>query len=127
MSGGKPRQEEGDDPFSQFDFLVDFGGGLEGGFQEMSGLGLAGPGQVALKRGAIAGSAWLWDWHRAGKARGRRVRIRMRDEARRPVMTWTLTGAWPVTIEGAPGSAGTDAAVIESLALACDGIATDEG
>jgi len=67
MSGGKPRQEEGDDPFSQFDFLVDFGGGLEGGFQEMSGLGLAGPGQVALKRGAIAGSAWLWDWHRAGR------------------------------------------------------------
>src|SRR4051794_12941410 len=114
--------------FRQFDFQVDFGGGCEGGFQELSGLD-AGPEcrRVTLKRGLVDGAEAFRRWSRAG-GRGRYGRrtiiIRLLDEQRRPAMAWALARAWPAKIEGpALDGTATDVA-IETIELGHDGIRT---
>ena len=143
----KPEQ---DSPFAQFNFLVDFGDGRQGGFQEMSGLdeglpaieyrtsrnpgfsalkmpGIAAPHLVTLKRGVIAGGVGLRDWHSAvllGRIERHTIRISLRDERQRSVATWTLAGALPTNFVG--GVAGDDL-LVESIEIACDSIAAAQG
>jgi len=138
------------DAFSQFNFLVDFGDGLKGGFQELSGLdaqeqavdyrvsrspvfsaqkmpGLVPVGHVTLKRGVIAGGEGFADWHRAvrlGRSEHRTIRIQLRDEHGRPAMTWALAEARPTKIDGGDLAArGGGEVAIETLEIACEGIA----
>jgi len=141
------------DAFSQFNFLVDFGDGLKGGFQELSGLdaqeqaidyrvsrspvfgarkmpGLVPVGHVTLKRGIIAGDGEAFaDWHRAvrlGRSERRTIRIQLRDEHGRPAMTWTLAEARPTKIDGGDMAArGGGEVAIETLEIACEGISAE--
>jgi phage tail-like protein len=81
---------------------------------------------VTLKRG-IVNSADLWDWvkstRRDGPAAQRDVVITMRDEAGRPVQSWTLRGAIPLKYTGPTLAAkgGGDVAM-EELVLSSEGL-----
>jgi phage tail-like protein len=81
---------------------------------------------VTLKRG-IVNSGDLWDWvkstRRDGPAAQRDVVITMRDEAGRPVQSWTLRGAIPLKYTGPTLAAkgGGDVAM-EELVLSSEGL-----
>src|SRR5262245_26704058 len=89
-------------PYSQFNFLVDFGTahGPPGGFHEFSNVekitGLNKATDVTMKRGVVASSAlqdWLDDIRKKHKRAKRKVKVTLRDERNRAVQTWTLLGS----------------------------------
>jgi phage tail-like protein len=139
-----------DKPYSQFNFIVTLGddGGKDspdGGFQEISGLGMeiniaeyrAGnakinhaqkvPGlakveDITLKRG-LFGSVALTSWISAVRdgtaAQERPVTIELLSEDRTTVMTWVLSGALPKKLTGpAFNGKGTDVAIEELVIVA---------
>lgn len=136
-----------DNPYPDFNFLVQIGGDDAGGFSEVH-VGAARievieyreagdksssarklPGRVAydnvvLKRG-LTGSTALWDWFktvRDGTADRRNVRITLLDEARRAVFSWTLDRAFPVKYEAGDLNAHGNDVAIETLELAHEGL-----
>lgn len=137
-------------PYPAFNFTVDFVGAEPfGGFSDVSGLmteltvaeyregneqenhvrkvqGVHKVGDVTLKRGVID-SATLWTWIRSARTDGpeakRTVVIRMLDERRQPVQTWTLLGVIPLKWTGPTlaGKGGGDVAM-EELVLSCEAL-----
>ena len=136
-----------DNPYLNFNFLVDIGVGDELGFSEVDGLsgeievieyregadrvnsarklpGLAKYPNVTLKRG-IAGRTDLFEWWKAvrdGQVQRRNVTITLLDEQRQAVYRWLLRNAWPVKIEGPSLHASANEVAIESLELAHEGL-----
>ena len=138
-----------DDPYGQFNFLVDLGAGTEGpqaGFQECSQIGtvvelfeyrngndrtnavrkipgLARVPDVTLKRGLI-GALDLYNWLddvRNGSRSARTVIVQLQNEDRTDVvMTWRLLGAFPVRHFCGPLHARATDVVIEELTLAVE-------
>jgi len=139
-------------PYSQFNFLVDFGNGTDGvqaGFQEVAGLGLEitvaeyrnGNEQdnaprkitgmykvpdVTLKRGVI-GSLDLYEWLnevRNGSQNSlRSVTIQLQDEAHTQVVQeWKLTNARPIKYTGPSLNGKGSDVAIEELTLAAERI-----
>ena len=134
-----------DNPYGEFNFLVDLGSGdtdgPEAGFQEVSGIGQEVtlveyrngndkenavrklPGlhkvpDVTLKRGVI-GSLALYQWLTDGSARTVRVHLQSEDRSA-IVMSWRLVRARPVKhVSGPLNAKGTDVAM-EELTLACE-------
>jgi phage tail-like protein len=136
-----------DNPYSNFNFLVQIDGEDAGGFSEVH-VGAARielieyregsdktsstrklPGRVAydnvvLKRG-LTGNTALWDWFktvRDGTADRRTVRITLLDEAGRAVFSWTLARAMPVKYEAGDLKAHGNEVSIETLELAHEGL-----
>ena len=138
-----------DTPYGAFNFQVDLGNGVAGGFSDVSGLvtemtvaeyrngnepenhvrkipGIHKVGDVTLKRGLI-GADDLFQWIKAARTEGykakRSVRIMLFDEARDgPVATWKLAGVIPLKYTGPTlaGKGGGDVAM-EELVLSCEG------
>jgi len=138
-----------DTPYSAFNFQVDLGDGVAGGFSDVSGLvtemtvaeyrngndaenhvrkvpGVHKVGDVTLKRGLV-GSDNLFAWIKATRTDGfkakRTVVIHMLDESRNgPVATWRLQGAMPLKYTGPTlaGKGGGDVAM-EELVLSVEG------
>jgi len=80
---------------------------------------------VTLKRGVV-GSDDLWNWLkgvRDGTADPRNVTVTLMDEARNPVVTWSLRNAQPKKWTGPTLAAkgGGDVAM-EELSLVCEGL-----
>ena len=142
-----------EDPYGPFNFKVTIspasGGEFRGGFSDVSGLNteithadyregtdpanrprkvplMYKVGDVTLKRGVID-SATLWTWIRSARTDGpeakRTVVIRMLDERRQPVQTWTLLGVIPLKWTGPTlaGKGGGDVAM-EELVLSCEAL-----
>jgi phage tail-like protein len=136
-----------DNPYLNFNFLVDLGFGDEMGFSEVEAAsgdievieyregadrvnsarklpGLAKYPSVTLKRG-ITGRTDLFEWWKAvrdGQIQRRNVTITLLDEQRQPVLRWLLRNAWPVKVEGPWLNASANEVAIESLELAHDGL-----
>jgi phage tail-like protein len=55
----------------------------------------------------------------------RRVVVQLRDEARRPVAEWALSGARPAKLEGPALNAKGSDVVVEQLELACECVTVD--
>jgi phage tail-like protein len=138
-----------DTPYGAFNFTVDLGGGLAGGFSDVSGLvtemtvaeyrngsdaenhvrkvpGVHKVGDVTLKRGLI-GARDLFDWINDTRTQGyrakRSVTIHLMDEGHGgPVATWKLQGVMPLKYTGPTlaGKGGGDVAM-EELVLSCEG------
>jgi len=138
-----------DTPYGAFNFQVDLGDGVAGGFSDVSGLvtemtvaeyrngndaenhvrkvpGVHKVGDVTLKRGLV-GSDNLFSWIKATRTDGfkakRTVVIHMLDESRNgPVTTWRLQGAMPLKYTGPTlaGKGGGDVAM-EELVLSVEG------
>jgi len=136
-----------DNPYLNFNFLVDLGLGDEMGFSEVevpSGEievieyreggdrvnsarklpGLAKYPNVTLKRG-ITGRTDLFEWWKSvrdGQVQRRNVTITLLDEQRQAVLRWHLRDAWPVKIEGPALNATGNEVAIETLELAHEGL-----
>ena len=136
-----------DNPYLNFNFLVDLGLGEEMGFSEVevpSGEievieyreggdrvnsarklpGLAKYPNVTLKRG-ITGRTDLFEWWKSvrdGQAQRRDVTITLLDEQRQAVLRWHLRNAFPVKIEGPSLNASGNEVAIETLELAHEGL-----
>ena len=136
-----------DNPYLNFNFLVDLGLGDEMGFSEVevpSGEievieyreggdrvnsarklpGLTKYPNVTLKRG-ITGRTDLFEWWKAvrdGQIQRRNVTITLLDEQRQAVLRWHLRDAFPVKIEGPSLNATGNEVAIETLELAHEGL-----
>lgn len=139
-------------PFTAFNFVVSFNGqplDSFGGFSDVSGLmseltiaeyragddpenhvrkiaGTHKVGDVTLKRGLI-NSQDVWAWITAARDQGptakKSVVIRLLDEKRTPVQTWTLQGALPLKWTGPTLAAkGGGEVAMEELVLSCEGL-----
>ena len=125
MANAKPR------PYSQFNFLVDFGPahGPHAAFQEFSNVekitGVNKATDVTMKRGVVSASTlqdWLDDIRKKHKRARRNVKVTLQDERNRVAQTWTLLGSVIIKHIGPPLNAtGTDVA-IEELVLSCERI-----
>lgn len=139
-----------DNPYLNFNFLVDIGLGDNLGFSEAelpSGEievieyregddktstarklpGLAKYANVTLKRG-VTGRTDLFEWWKSvrdGQPARRNVSITLLDEQRQHVLRWLLRNAWPVKIEASSLNALGNEVVIESLELAHEGLEID--
>jgi phage tail-like protein len=136
-----------DNPYLNFNFLVDIGIGDEIGFSEAdvgSGEievieyreggdrvnsarklpGLAKYSNVTLKRG-ITGRTDLFEWWKSvrdGQVQRRNVTITLLDEQRQSVWRWHLRDAWPVKIVAPTLNATGNEVAIETLELAHEGL-----
>ena len=136
-----------DDPYLNFNFLVEIDGVEAGGFSEVelpsaevqvveyregadrqsSARQLPGRvsfGRLVLRRG-FAGDATLFEWWQSiaeGALDRRNVRIVLLDEARNPVATWQVRRAWPAKLETSDLNALGNDVVIETLELAHEGL-----
>ena len=139
-----------ENPYSQFNFLVDLGTGItegpDAGFSEVSGLGmevtvaeyrngndrensvrkitgLNKTADVTLKRGVI-GSLTLYKWlneiRNGSQTAARTVTIHLLDEERQPVMTWKLLRARIIKHTSGPLNAKGTDVAMEEMVLACE-------
>lgn len=139
-----------ENPYSQFNFLVDLGSGVtegpDAGFSEVSGLGmevtvaeyrngndrensvrkitgLNKTSDVTLKRGLI-GSLTLYTWlneiRNGSQTAARTVTITLLDEERQPVTTWKLLRARIIKHMSGPLNAKGTDVAMEEMVLACE-------
>jgi phage tail-like protein len=135
-----------DNPYTNFNFVVDIGAGDDLGFSEVDLPGgeievieyregsdrvstarklpgLAKYANVALKRG-VTGRLDLFDWWKAirdGVPERRNVTITLLDEQRNPVQSWRLRNAWPTKLDYSTLQGRGNEVVIETLELAHEG------
>ena len=136
-----------DNPYANFNFVVELGGKEVGGFSEVdlpeatieaieyreggdltSGVrklpGRVSYANVVLRRG-LSGRTDLWDWFKAtrdGSLQRRNVTITLLDEARKPVQRWLLQDAWPARFSSSRLDGRGNEVVIETLELAYEGL-----
>jgi len=142
-----PETGKRDDPYQQFNFLVEIDGVARGGFTEVSGLttdtdpidyregadlvlnvrklpGLRKYTNIVLKRGYTKDKS-LWEWRKKiinGQTERRSADIILFDEARTEVLRWRVREAWISKWESGPFNAKTNDVAVESIELAHEGL-----
>ncbi|HEX3151509.1 MAG TPA: phage tail protein [Gemmataceae bacterium] len=135
------------DPYGQFNFLVEIDGIVVAGFSEVSGLttdtniieyregsekvgtvrklpGLMKYNNIILKRGWTADTK-LWIWRKKvidGTTQRLSGTITLLDEARAPALRWNFTAGWPSKWEGPALNAKTSEVAIETMEIAHEGL-----
>lgn len=134
------------DPYAQFNFLVELDGLTVAGFTEVGGLstesdvieyrngnedatvrklpGLRKYSNITLKRGYTQ-NLELWDWRKTsedGQTERRDGVIILLDEARQPVLRWIFRQGWLSKYEGAALNSTTNEAAIESIEIVHEGL-----
>jgi phage tail-like protein len=136
------------DPYGQFNFLIEIDGVVKGGFSEVSGLttdttvieyregnegqgttrklpGLMKYNNIVLKRGWTNDRS-LWNWRKQvidGKTKRTSGAIVLLDEARQPALRWEFREGWPSKWEGPALNGKTSEVAIEALEIAHEGLA----
>lgn len=139
-----------DNPYANFNFVVELGGEEAGGFSEVElpqgeievieyregsdnvSAARKLPGRVkyanvVLKRG-IAGRMEIFEWWKSvrdGVLDRRNVTITLLDEARSPVQRWLLRNAWPAKLDYSRLEGLGNEVAIETLELAHEGFETE--
>ena len=140
-----------DNPYSNFNFLVDLDGTVLGGFSECSGLesetdvmeyreggdkynsvrklpGLNKFSNITLKRG-VTGSTALYEWRQKvinGQIERREFSITLLDESRNPVYKWDIRNAWPCRRTGPRLVAGQSGVAIEEIEICHEGFSVSK-
>jgi phage tail-like protein len=134
------------DPYKNFNFLIEIDGIAQAGFSECTGLrlevdvieyreggerssvrklpGLAKVGDITLKRGVTISNelqAWF-ESVRNGVADRRNGAIVLLDDERKPVVRWKFFNAFPRRWEGPDLDAKGSEVAIETLTLSCEGL-----
>jgi phage tail-like protein len=134
------------DPYGNFNFLLEIDGVSSAGFADVSGLttesdvieyrngneditvrkipGLRRYSDITLKRG-FTQSKELWEWRKSimdGQPQRRNGAIIVLDEARNPVLRFTFHDGWPFRWDGPALSAQGKGVVIETLVIAHEGL-----
>lgn len=136
-----------DDPYQQFNFIVEIDGVPRAGFSECTGLttdtdaidyregtdatlnvrkipGLRKYTNVVLKRGYTK-DAGLWAWRKKiinGQTERRNASIILLDEARNEVLRWNVREAWISKWDSGPFNAKTSDVAIETIELVHEGL-----
>ena len=88
--------------------------------------GLVKAGNITMKKGVFVNDNKFWDWYKQIRSTNIQrvpVTVQLLDESGNPMMTWTLNNAWITKITPAdPSATGTEVAV-ETLEIACEGMA----
>jgi phage tail-like protein len=139
------------DPLKSFSFLVEIDGVASAGFASVSGLAAEAevieyregadkltssrklPGRVeypnvTLRRG-LTTNRDLWEWWktvRDGTLQRRSVTITLLNDAREPVLRWSLREAWIAGIEFSELDASKNEVAIETIELAHEGLELDD-
>jgi phage tail-like protein len=140
-----------DDPYKNFNFVVEIDGISIAAFSEVSGLvsetdvieyrngsdktstvrklpGLTRYANIVLKRG-ITKDMQLWNWRKAieqGTADRRNGAIILLDDERNPVRRWRFSEGWPAKFDGPDLNAKGNDVAIETLELAHEGLTIDD-
>jgi phage tail-like protein len=134
------------DPYAQYNFLVEIDGVTRAGFNEVGGLtteqdvieyregnesatvrklpGLRKYSNITLKRGFTQDKE-LWLWRKTtidGETERRSGSIVLLDEAREEVLRWNFVEGWLNKWEGPALNATTNEAAIESLEIVHEGL-----
>ena len=135
------------DPYGQFNFLIEIDGVVKGGFSEASGLttdtnvieyregaeqhgttrklaGLIKYNNIVLKRGWTKDKS-LWAWRKKvidGQTQRNSGSIVLLDEARNEALRWNFREGWPSKWEGPALNAKTSEVAIETLEIAHEGL-----
>lgn len=135
------------DPYRGFNFRLEIGGLTVASFSEVTGLvaegdavayregdeknnwvrqltGLRKFSNITLKRGYTK-NRQLWDWYgkiAAGTQDRREGAIVLMDEARKDVLRWEFTKAWPNKVEGPSFNAANNEVSMESCELVHEGL-----
>jgi phage tail-like protein len=135
------------DPYGQFNFLIEIDGVVKGGFSEASGLstdtniieyregaeqqgttrklpGLMKYNNIVLKRGWTKDKS-LWSWRKKvidGKTQRNSGSIVLLDEARNEALRWNFREGWPSKWEGPALNAKTSEVAVETLEIAHEGL-----
>ena len=136
-------------PLPKFYFNIDLGDGKKQGFSEISGLeseakaieyrhgdsavfspikmpGLRSVGNVTLKKGVFTKDSIFWDWFNETQLniiKRRTVIINLLNEKAAPMMTWTLTNAFPVKMQATDLKSDASEVAIETLEIAYETLA----
>lgn len=142
-----PETGKRDDPYQQFNFLVEIDGVTRAGFSECSGLttdtdpvdyregadialnvrklsGLRKYTNVVLKRGYTKDKG-LWEWRKEvinGQMKRRQADIILLDEARNEVLRWRIREAWISKWDSGPFNAKTNDVAIETIEMVHEGL-----
>lgn len=141
-----PRRQN--DPYANFNFLLEIGGITRAGFAECTGLnaeanvieyregtesfltprklpGLEKYGNVTLKHG-VSQDQELFDWHKTAFdgdiRREQNMSIVLLDERRQEAKRWNLREAWPVKWVGPDLKANANEIAFESIELCHEGV-----
>lgn len=134
------------DPFRQFNFVINIDGVGSGAFSEVSGLdtetdpveyregseditvrklpGLRKYPNITLKRG-FTKDRGLWDWRKTvmdGKTQRKSGSITLLNEARQEALRWNFREGWPCKLQGPPLNATTNEVAIETLEICHEGL-----
>jgi phage tail-like protein len=134
------------DPFSQFNFVIELEGIPSGAFSEVSGLdmetdpieyregseditvrklpGLRKYPNISLKRGFTPDTS-LYDWRKTvmdGKTERKSGSIVLLNEARQEALRWNFREGWPCKLQGPPLNAKTNEVAIETLEICHEGL-----
>ena len=141
------------DPYGQFNFLVQIDNVTKAGFSEVSGLshdtnvmeyregsdnnhgvntvrmlaGLIKETRIVLKRG-VTQDASLWNWRLAvlnGQTQRQSGSITLLDESRTKVMSWSFHDGWPAKWEGPALNGKTSEVALETLEIVHEGLVLD--
>jgi phage tail-like protein len=138
------------DPYGQYNFIVEIDGVVKGGFSEVSGLttdtniieyregqdqnlttrkqaGLMKNNNIVCKRGYTKDRS-LYEWRRKvieGRMQRASGAIVLLDDGRNEVLRWTFTDGWPSKWEGPALNAKTSEVAIETLEIAHEGLALE--
>jgi phage tail-like protein len=147
-------QGQRDDPYGQFNFLIQIDGVTKAGFSEVSGLttdsnvmeyregsdnnhgvntnrqlpGLMKYARIVLKRG-FTKDASLWTWRQSvlqGQTQRQSGSITLLDEGRNKVLSWSFHDGWPAKWEGPALNAKTSEVAIETLEIVHEGVVLDQ-
>lgn len=136
-----------DDPYQQFNFLVEIDGVKRAGFTEVTGLqtdtdsidyregadltlnvrkllGLRKHPVIVMKRGYTKNRE-LWNWRRDiinGTVKRRSADIVLVDETRAEVLRWRVREAWISKWESGPFNAKTNDVAVETIELQHEGL-----
>ena len=134
------------DPYGQFNFVVNIEGVDRAAFSEASGLdtetdpieyregneditvrklpGLRKYPNITLKRGFTIDRD-LWDWRKTvmdGRTDRRSGSIVLLNEAREEALRWNFREGWPCKLQGPPLNAKTNEVAIETLEICHEGL-----
>ncbi len=136
-----------DDPYGQYNFLVEIDSVTRAGFTEASGLtidtdamdyregadkthnvrklrGLTKYTNISLKRGYTQDKE-LWNWYKAtinGSVERRSLEVALLNENRDEVLRWRVREAWIAKMDMGPFNATTNEVAIETIELFNEGI-----
>lgn len=109
--------------------IIEYRAGNDPRFSTAKMPGLVKSGNVTMKKGMFTGDNAFWEWY--GKIKMNTIArstitIKLLDEAGSPLMTWSLSNAWPTKITVTDLKADANEVAIETIEIVHEGITQND-